>query len=685
VHAAIPDVLTSLGMGFLPAPTLDPRSPSTSFRVRGRELRVDLLTPLVGRSSDSPIYIPAFNACAQPVRFLDYCPTGTRTRAGARRRLEEVGSRPSSRGRFSPRRISATVRPMSASTAPAPPDLETERLERQYLAGLRQRFKHEVNRLTGGAMRGWLEREADADDLAFLLSYLYAYHWLRHHVHPSYRRALLAPFRGPKRAFLMDLLDGSADAAAFVRGYVERMLASPGGTLREREPLERLLVREGGDPERLVARVLALWSGLGLLTRTPAEGYRALGREERERYHGMLGPEDQERLALVDALPDAQPGPARFAKLGVVPAMGCPQTCRHCMFIWRPPMRATPDPRALFEVVAGHTESVLFTGGDLSRHLDLFLRAIREMAPVRTFAILLNGDFAQDPETTERVLAGMAAAVRARPLAWAPARVLLQVSFDEFHQEVIVDPRGRLRERIPVARIAHIVECAPRHPEVQLCLVHKQTPLGFSGEVFRQGVFGRLVEELGRRGHQVQVLAASPSPRLKRNPLDPGRVAPVLKDASFVLANYPDRPVLLTSSTVDGYGRASLLEEGETVKERDLLEQVLREGPPPGEAFDTDLMLWLNGWVTLFSAVHVCLGDLYRDGAERIFARHRKDPLTAALHRFDRRLLALYAEVGGDLAARVAAATGPHHLFHTLTEDPAVRLHLTRRLAADPR
>jgi len=94
-------------------------------------------------------------------------------------------------------------------------------------------------------------------------------------------------------------------------------------------------------------------------------------------------------------------------------------------------------------------------------------------------------------------------------------------------------------------------------------------------------------------------------------------------------------------------------------------------------------MFWVNGWVTLFSAVHFCLGDLYRDGAERIFARHRKDPLRAALRRFDRRLLGFYAEVRGDLQARIAAATGPHHLFHSLTEEAAVRLHMTRRLA-DP-
>jgi len=92
------------------------------------------------------------------------------------------------------------------------------------------------------------------------------------------------------------------------------------------------------------------------------------------------------------------------------------------------------------------------------------------------------------------------------------------------------------------------------------------------------------------------------------------------------------------------------------------------------------MMLWFNGWVTLFNAVHICLGDLYRDGMDRIMARQHKDPLSRALHRFDRRLLDYYAEVRDDLEGKIDAATGPHHLFHALTEEGEVRLHMTRRL-----
>ncbi len=68
----VPDVLARLEMGFIPVPALDARQASTSFRIRGQEMRVDLLTPLLGKPKPGPVFVPTFNAVAQPLRFLDY-------------------------------------------------------------------------------------------------------------------------------------------------------------------------------------------------------------------------------------------------------------------------------------------------------------------------------------------------------------------------------------------------------------------------------------------------------------------------------------------------------------------------------------------------------------------------------------------------------------------------------------
>lgn len=303
------------------------------------------------------------------------------------------------------------------------------------------------------------------------------------------------------------------------------------------------------------------------------------------------------------------------------------------------------------------------------------------MKNVTTFAILLNGDFADSREITLQVLGKMAAAVRRRSVTWPKAKVMLQISFDEFHQEVVVDRKGDLTERIPVTKVANIVEAAPKFKdEIQLCLLHKQGYLNFSMDLFHKGVFARLVNELGRRGHQVQVLSSAPSSRLKRNPLSPDQPSALIKDATFILTKYPDVHLLLTSSTIDAYGRANMMALHEAVNERDLLKQMLQGKGTDGETFDKDLMFWFNGWATLFSAVHMCLGNVFEDGMELIQKRQLKDPLTNALNCFDLRLLDYYRELNDDLDEIIEKSTSPHLLFHTITEDGVMRLHMTQCL-----
>jgi hypothetical protein len=59
-------------LGFIEIPALDRRAPSTRFRIRGRQVSVDILTPMKGRTSGKPILLKSLNVYAEPVRFLDY-------------------------------------------------------------------------------------------------------------------------------------------------------------------------------------------------------------------------------------------------------------------------------------------------------------------------------------------------------------------------------------------------------------------------------------------------------------------------------------------------------------------------------------------------------------------------------------------------------------------------------------
>lgn len=567
---------------------------------------------------------------------------------------------------------------MPLTLTPAQPANDLNQI---YLGNLRQRFKAEINRLTSGDMLTLLGDRQFAQELSFPFSYLNAFHWLQHNVHADYREAVLDAFSRGRQAFLMQMILSATDSETFIDSYIKYWMNYRGEIQLQYQHFIQLKQQHRNNCEKLKQFMLQEWQSLGLFKQTPAEGYHELALAERQRYRDFADDEDAQRLQLIDQLPDKKPLPVSFEKLGLIPSMACPQTCRHCMFIWRPIMKNTKDPQELYQTVNKLTQNVLFTGGDLTRQLDDFYAAITRMQNITTFAILLNGDFAHSAEATDSVLSAMAKSIRKRPSNWPQAKIMLQISFDEFHQEVIIDKHGQPKERIAITNIANIVEQAPRYAEeIQLCLLHKQHALNFSMDLFQKGVFARLTRELGSRGHQLQIISAQPSTRLKRNPQQPETTGKVIRDANFILSKYPDVPVILTSSTIDAFGRATTIDKTEAVNDHEMLLQLLAGQPPEGEHFDTDLMFWFNGWVTLFSAVHMCLGDYYRDGLETILRRYQKDPLAKALHDFDLRLLDFYREVRDDLDELIERSTGPHHLFHRITDQAELRLHYTRRL-----
>ncbi len=59
-------------LGFVPIPMLNRKHPSTSFKLRGGEYSVELLTPEIGKPSEGPTYIGAIDSYAHNLRFLDY-------------------------------------------------------------------------------------------------------------------------------------------------------------------------------------------------------------------------------------------------------------------------------------------------------------------------------------------------------------------------------------------------------------------------------------------------------------------------------------------------------------------------------------------------------------------------------------------------------------------------------------
>jgi hypothetical protein len=64
--------LESIEPRFVAVPGLDPRDPSTSFKVRGRDLRVDFLTTTRRGSRSKPVPLPHLSVAAPPLAGLDF-------------------------------------------------------------------------------------------------------------------------------------------------------------------------------------------------------------------------------------------------------------------------------------------------------------------------------------------------------------------------------------------------------------------------------------------------------------------------------------------------------------------------------------------------------------------------------------------------------------------------------------
>ena len=76
---AVPEGIPSLSKtilsadtGMLEVPLLNRKHPSTSYRIRGQEFRVDLVTPEHGPPTKEPVHIRGIDSYAKPLRFLDY-------------------------------------------------------------------------------------------------------------------------------------------------------------------------------------------------------------------------------------------------------------------------------------------------------------------------------------------------------------------------------------------------------------------------------------------------------------------------------------------------------------------------------------------------------------------------------------------------------------------------------------
>lgn len=562
-----------------------------------------------------------------------------------------------------------------------------EILKKSYLENKRDRLKHLLYSLNHFELPNKLS--SANHPMKEILLYLYAYKWLRENVDLKYYEQVLSVANNETYAFLVELMVHAADETQFLSNYIAYCIKPENIDKAPHNIKARIVYEElGSNIERTVEAILMTWNQLGYLPAIKSKLISDEAKRQKQIFNNIGGTEDRKRLKLIDELPDsyAIKRHSEFAKLAIVPSFRCKSRCRHCMFLWRPVHRQTLNPGKLYSLLNPLTKNLLFTGGDLTVYLDDFYNAVETMDHIQTFAILLNGAFAGTKEQSNRVFKSIAKALRQRKAKGFPsARVLMQISFDEFHQEVHADSDGNFYERLPIRNIANILESALPYEYITVALLHKQNAYNFSDALFKKGVFYRLAEELEERGNPIKIISIGKSQRPRQHPVTRKTTLSMIADVHFVLSRNPQKVFLMNSSLVDSIGGACFLDPGEYVKAEGIKKEALTKRHLPGEAMDMDLMFWLDGQVTSFSLPFLTWGNLFEDSLETILTRYKKDPLAHALQKFDTRLLDYYRDIAEDFDVIYQNSSSHVNLFYNILSSSKVRLRLTEWLINESR
>ena len=561
-----------------------------------------------------------------------------------------------------------------------------EILKRSYIESKRDRLKHLLYSLNHFELP--VKLESVNHPMKEILLYLYAYKWLRENVHPNYYEEVLSVANNETYAFLINLLVHSPDERQFLIDYIYHCIKPENIDKAPHNIKVRIVYEEhNSNIERTLEAILKTWEQLGYLQAKKSLLISDETKRQKQIFNDIGGTVDRKRLKLLDELPDsyAIKRPSEFAKLAIVPSFRCKSRCRHCMFLWRPVIKQTISHQKLYTLLNPLTKNLLFTGGDLTVNLDDFYSAVKTMNHIQTFAILLNGAFAGTGKKSDRVFKAIGRALKQRAAKRFPlARVLMQISFDEFHQEVHADSDGNFYERLPVRNIANILESSLSYQDISVVLLHKQNAYNFSEALFKKGVFYRLIEELAIRGNPIKIINIGKSQRPKEHPVTKKMSLAMITDVHFILSRNPQKVFLMNSSLVDRIGGARFLDPGEYVKSDEIKATITRQSLKK-ETMDMDLMFWLDGQVTSFSLPFLTWGNLFDDALETILARYSKDPLVHALQQFDKRLLDYCRDIREDFDIIFQNSSSHVNLFYNIFESSKVRLELTERLINDNR
>lgn len=558
-----------------------------------------------------------------------------------------------------------------------------DELRLAYIESYKDRLKHILYRLNHIDLSPRLKSYDNGDLIKEIILYFYCYKWLRTFVHHQYYGDVLFQSRHRTYDFLVDLLINSSDEEQFLKNYLLHC-SKPENVKKAPHNYKASVFYEkhNQDLDACVSEILSVWNSLGYFKDKQARLISHEALLQKHIFNDIYNDTDRKRLRIIDNLSsdDRTVKKVHFEKLALIPTFKCSTGCRHCLFIWRPSLKPLYDRDKLFHIVNRYTKNVLFTGGDLTDHLEDFYDSLIKMDHVENFAILLNGHFAQTKAESDIFMGHIQHALKERKRRGIKnAFVTIQISFDEFHQEVLIDEKGKFFERVPVKNIVNILESSLPFDSIGIVLLHKQNPYNFSDSIVRKGVFARLMRECSQRQKMIKIVTIGKPQMRKFHPVTGKESDSMITDIHFVLGNKGKKVFTLNSSLVEALGRAKFVENTEYINALDVKDRAV-SGNIRNEIFDSDLMFWYNGNVTSFAAPHLIFGNLFEDKIETIINRWQKDPLLYYLRNFNYRLIDFYKEISTDYDKIYDDSSSHLNLFTNLILRADVRLYLTQRI-----
>jgi len=378
-----------------------------------------------------------------------------------------------------------------------------------------------------------------------------------------------------------------------------------------------------------------------------------------------------------------------FTDFNIMLTRKCTAGCRHCQLVWRlAGGRLTGKEREkqlerLIEIAEKDEKFKLIglNGGEIFDHDSTAEEALFVVRNTRLpIGIQTNTSFATSLEAADRVVGAIYQAAKDKFGTTFKDReysVVLQISMDSFHQEIISDKDDTLRQRIPIQNIVNVLQIvAEKYPEIGILLNCMLEPnydeqLGeLSLEVQKRGYLLAVGEEKAKK---YEIVGKEGSPE---NHISIMQIALVNEDKIPI----NDHEFQLRRDFVNSIGWATLLREFEYIRNYAYMPNFIS-----GPAFSfpiKGILVTGDGKIFADSAFidMWTIGDINEKDLTEILRLAKVDPLLNFIEHNPRLLLALTLEVEPDFIERIKDEPNLASALFKMLESPSRRLYLTKRL-----